>query len=477
MNPLVGASDHPDRSRGPWPAQPRAFARRHTDTQAGVQTLRYDAQGQIATIEQNGQLIAQYTYNQARQRVSKTVYAKTSQKGNSTAAAAETAKTTYFTWHGGLLDAEIDAKGQVQRRYIYLGLRPVAVMDYTGQHRETTQLYAIHVDHLGTPQALTDAKQTVVWQARYNSFGRADVQALAVNNDGSVVTASSSNGHGRGGSDNKFSWIASAHASEATQPERKQFEFNLRFAGQYQDAETGYHYNWNRYYDPHSGRYITPDPIGLQGGANAYGYVGADPFGAVDPEGLVVEPADVPAPYLARMWLGREVHSLFSDFVLSKNPEGGTAAYGANNTYEGTFGFLDRPDTYLDDLPDRYVWELKPISNKAPGPLRSAAITQVNRYINNANRLSPQSTCGGWAAGPSKDLFVDGQQIGFVKSILGDVYGVTLRADSGSNSGLVFYELTEISDWQTRLSDGIRSALNQRQQFLITFPWAAVPIF
>jgi RHS repeat-associated protein len=37
------------------------------------------------------------------------------------------------------------------------------------------------------------------------------------------------------------------------------------FAGQYIDDETGLHYNYHRYYDPTTGRYLTPDPIGLAG--------------------------------------------------------------------------------------------------------------------------------------------------------------------------------------------------------------------
>jgi RHS repeat-associated protein len=56
------------------------------------------------------------------------------------------------------------------------------------------------------------------------------------------------------------------------------------YPGQYFDTETGYHYNYHRYYDPKTGRYLTPDPIGLAGGSNPY--VGADPVNAVDPWGL-----------------------------------------------------------------------------------------------------------------------------------------------------------------------------------------------
>ena len=45
-------------------------------------------------------------------------------------------------------------------------------------------------------------------------------------------------------------------------------------------------YNYFRDCDPQVGRYAESDPIGLKGGLNAYGYVGASPLMRTDPEGL-----------------------------------------------------------------------------------------------------------------------------------------------------------------------------------------------
>ncbi|MBX3615841.1 RHS repeat-associated core domain-containing protein, partial [Nitrosomonas sp.] len=42
----------------------------------------------------------------------------------------------------------------------------------------------------------------------------------------------------------------------------------------YFDKETGLHYNYFRYYEPETGRYLSPDPIGLAGGISVWGYVG-----------------------------------------------------------------------------------------------------------------------------------------------------------------------------------------------------------
>jgi len=115
----------------------------------------------------------------------------------------------------------------------------------TGTPPASTQagIFYFYTDHLGTPQIITDDNQNVVWEASYTPFGEATILTETITN-------------------------------------------NLRAAGQYFDAETGLHYNYFRYYDPSTGRYITSDPIGLNGGLNTYAYVGGNPLMFIDPFGL-----------------------------------------------------------------------------------------------------------------------------------------------------------------------------------------------
>ena len=60
----------------------------------------------------------------------------------------------------------------------------------------------------------------------------------------------------------------------------------LRLAGQYADEETGLYYNRYRYYDPALGRFISPDPIGLEGNFHPYLFA-PNAIGWIDPEGLM----------------------------------------------------------------------------------------------------------------------------------------------------------------------------------------------
>jgi RHS repeat-associated protein len=107
----------------------------------------------------------------------------------------------------------------------------------------------LHHDHLQTPLQATDKAGNVVWAASYNAFGKASITTPA------------------------------ASAANPT------IHVNLRLPGQYLDEETGLHYNYRRYYDADSGRYVTQDPIGVEGGINQYKYASADPVNMSDPTG------------------------------------------------------------------------------------------------------------------------------------------------------------------------------------------------
>jgi RHS repeat-associated protein len=110
------------------------------------------------------------------------------------------------------------------------------------------QMHYYNCDHLGTPTEMTDCDGVMSWAAKHKAWGEA--------------TVAISDAAKKAGVKNPF-----------------------RFQGQYFDEETGLHYNRYRYYDPHSGRFVSKDPIGLFGGANLHSYA-PNPIEWVDPLGL-----------------------------------------------------------------------------------------------------------------------------------------------------------------------------------------------
>jgi RHS repeat-associated protein len=76
---------------------------------------------------------------------------------------------------------------------------------------------------------------------------------------------------------------------------------NQRYPGQYFDEESNLNYNYFRNYSAAMGRYSQPDPIGLDGGMNRFGYVGANPLMFTDPRGLQATlpgPGGLPIPII-----------------------------------------------------------------------------------------------------------------------------------------------------------------------------------
>lgn len=196
-----------------------------------LQQYTHNDAGRLETITVGGTDIASYLYNTLGQRVEKLV--------------GTTATQFYFGQSGELLGERLGTGAY--REYVYFEGTPVAMVETASG---STTVYAIHSDHLGTPFALTDSAKTEVWKSQYAPFGMALVDTDP-DGDSTDVT------------------------------------MNVRFPGQYFDEESGLHYNYHRYYDPSTGRYLRSDPIGLEGGINTYLYALANPLRYTDPFGLV----------------------------------------------------------------------------------------------------------------------------------------------------------------------------------------------
>ncbi|MFP0266412.1 hypothetical protein BFR77_01095 [Acinetobacter pittii] len=152
--------------------------------------------------------------------------------------------TQYIYDEESHLIGEYDKTGALVE-YVWMGDKPVAAIYGSGA---ATKVYYIVTDHLNTPRRLVDGvTHAVVWSWDSTAFG--------VGNPTGSIT------------------------------------FNLRFPGQYYDVGTNQFYNHNRFYNPELGRYMEPDPIGLEGGLNPYAYAANNPVMNVDPSGLNVTAA------------------------------------------------------------------------------------------------------------------------------------------------------------------------------------------
>ena len=137
-----------------------------------------------------------------------------------------------------------------------------------GPARQTAQakiaeVYYFHTDQVGLPEELSNSQGQLVWQATYKTWGNTQAE------EWKLVEADGSKTHPLDAGD---------------QPENEARQQNLRFQGQYLDRDTGLHYNTFRFYDPDIGRFISPDPIGLEGGINLGSY-SPNPISWIDPWG------------------------------------------------------------------------------------------------------------------------------------------------------------------------------------------------
>jgi RHS repeat-associated protein len=195
----------------------------------------YDAAGHTLTesdagrpISAPGSVTTSYVYNALSQRVAKT----------------SSVETRYFFYdEAGHLVGEYGLGGSLIQETVWIGDVPVATL--RPRSGGGVDIYYVHTDQLNAPRKVTRSTDSaLVWRWDPKPFGD---------------TLPNENPEGMG-----------------------TFQYNLRFPGQYFDAESGLSYNYLRDYDPATGRYIESDPVGLAAGVNTYGYTLQNPLWYID---------------------------------------------------------------------------------------------------------------------------------------------------------------------------------------------------
>jgi len=219
----------------------------------GSRTFTYNAAGRLTTASNAG-LTTTYTYNALGQRVKKT----------------NTNGTTYFVYdEAGHELGEYDQAGNLIQELVWLGDIPVATIR-TDQSGGSVGVFYIHTDHLNAPAKITrPSDNAIIWRWDHDPYGNGTPNQ---DPDGNGLSLA----------------------------------FNLRFPGQYYDAETGLYYNYFRDgYDPTTGRYTQSDPLlqpnrfftnewafyvpvllRMPAWLNPYAYVTSKPLKETDPLGL-----------------------------------------------------------------------------------------------------------------------------------------------------------------------------------------------
>lgn len=123
---------------------------------------------------------------------------------------------------------------------------------------ERGEVFAYVNDHLGMPRELIDGAGRVAWAAAHSSWGK----------------------------------VLKTYAPSADQGRARRVDSPFRMLGQVADDDVGLCWTRHRCFDPEVARWLSPDPLGTQGGKNLFGFIGS-PTVFVDPLGLA--PRHTPA--------------------------------------------------------------------------------------------------------------------------------------------------------------------------------------
>ena len=199
-------------------------------TPSNTRKFVYNAAARVVEVDDNASVVATYQYDPIGRRINKQIGGR----------------TIWYQYSDEGLVAEYTQGGAITRIYGWKpggvwGGDPIWMADRSGQDW-VVQNYTN--DILGTSQRTTNSAGAATWKGASEGFGN-------------VIVDSSST-------------VAN----------------NLRFPGQYFDAETELSDNHFRSYDARVGRYLQRDPLGFAAGVNFYTYVTNQPLAEIDPDGL-----------------------------------------------------------------------------------------------------------------------------------------------------------------------------------------------
>jgi RHS repeat-associated protein len=212
-------------------------------TPKGEERHRYawNAQGLLEAVDAPGGLRVELAYDPLARRLEKRVLRN-----------GTLAERTRFVWDGHLLADEVRERATAdgdpiveERSYAFedWSFRPMAQRRAVSGGAAPAAWDQYVNGPAGAPEALVDERGDVVWEAHRKAFGE----------------------------------------PEPSPPQPVDTPFGL--AGQYHDAETGLSYNRYRYYDPEVGRFLSRDPLELEGGINVFAWE-VNPLTWTDPLGL-----------------------------------------------------------------------------------------------------------------------------------------------------------------------------------------------
>lgn len=200
-----------------------------------------------------------------------------------------------FVWDGDVVAAEYPIyAGLESSSCVWWHFEPESFVPILREDGGNRNVLHVLCSPNGMPSELLDSTGKVVWSATYRLWGelrglwttasekgrvasKYEISKEVTDSNGDVVD-NISLGMSTTNVESEDDDLSSPAATAASL-------CPMRFQGQWEDLETGLYYNRFRFYDPLGAHYLSPDPIGLEGGLSSNAYVN-NPLFWNDPLGL-----------------------------------------------------------------------------------------------------------------------------------------------------------------------------------------------